>query len=108
MALEPWVKLRHVTIPMISPAILFNLIVGALRRSSSSQGIRHRQGVAGVQRRADRRRQNSLLFYGLNLYNAAFRYFQMGYASALAWVLLVIILLATFLMLRVVPKPRVL
>ena len=45
--------------------------------------------------------QNSLLLYGLHLYNTAFRYFQMGYASALAWVLLVTILLATLVMLRV-------
>ena len=44
--------------------------------------------------------QNSLLFYGLNLYNNAFRYFHMGYASALAWVLFIIILLATFVMFR--------
>ena len=45
--------------------------------------------------------QNSLLFYGLNLYNNAFRYFHMGYASALAWVLFIIILLATFGLFRV-------
>jgi multiple sugar transport system permease protein len=45
--------------------------------------------------------QNALLFYGLNLYNNGFRYFQMGYASALAWFLLVTILIATLLLLRV-------
>ena len=45
--------------------------------------------------------QNALLFYGLNLYNNAFRYFHMGYASALAWLLLVAILLATFVLLRI-------
>ena len=44
--------------------------------------------------------QNSLLLYGLNLYNNGFRYFQMGYASALAWILLLIILIATILLLR--------
>ena len=38
--------------------------------------------------------------YGLNLYNNGFRYFQMGYASALAWILLIIILIATLLLLR--------
>jgi multiple sugar transport system permease protein len=35
---------------------------------------------------------NATLFYGLYLYRNAFRYFEMGYASALAWVLLLIIL----------------
>jgi multiple sugar transport system permease protein len=97
----PWVKLRHVTIPMLSPAILFNLITGAIAAFQSftqayviSAGVgRGNDGsIGGV--------QNSLLFYGLNLYNNGFRYFQMGYASALAWILLVLILIATLLMLR--------
>lgn len=96
-----WVKLRHVTIPMISPAILFNLITGAIAAFQSftqafvvSSGVgRGNDGsIGGV--------QNSLLFYGLNLYNNGFRYFQMGYASALAWILLIIILIATLLLLR--------
>jgi ABC-type sugar transport system permease subunit len=96
-----WVKLRHVTIPMISPAILFNLITGAIAAFQSftqafvvSAGVgRGNDGsIGGV--------QNSLLFYGLNIYNNAFRYFQLGYASALAWILLVIILIATLVLLR--------
>jgi multiple sugar transport system permease protein len=96
-----WVKLRHVTIPMISPAILFNLITGAIAAFQSftqafviSAGVgRGNDGsIGGV--------QNSLLFYGLNLYNNGFRYFQMGYASALAWILLVMILIATLVLLR--------
>jgi multiple sugar transport system permease protein len=96
-----WVKLRHVTIPMISPAILFNLITGAIAAFQSftqafviSAGVgRGNDGsIGGV--------QNSLLFYGLNLYNNGFRYFQMGYASALAWILLLIILVATLVLLR--------
>jgi multiple sugar transport system permease protein len=98
-----WTKLRHVTIPMISPAILFNLIVGAIAAfqlftqafviGNGVQRAANDPSIGGV--------QNSLLLYGLHLYNTAFRYFQMGYASALAWVLLVAILLATLLMLRV-------
>ena len=95
-----WARLRHVTIPMISPAILFNMVTGAIgafqyftQAYVISEGTRIGSGaVGGV--------QNSLLFYGLNLYNNAFRYFKMGYASALAWVLLLIILLTTVIMLR--------
>ena len=52
------------------------------RRTSSARG-RSGEGsgaIGGI--------QNSLLFYGLNLYNNAFRYFRIGYASALAWILL--------------------
>jgi len=99
----PWVRLRHVTIPMISPAILFNLITGAIAAFQYftqafviSNGVGHGASdgaIGGV--------QNSLLFYGLNLYNFGFRYFQMGYASALAWFLLIAILLATIVLLRV-------
>ena len=96
-----WTKIRHVTIPMISPAILFNLITGAIgsfqyftQAYVISEGTQTSSGaVGGI--------QNSLLFYGLNLYNNGFRYFKIGYASAFAWVLLIIILLTTVVLLRV-------
>jgi multiple sugar transport system permease protein len=95
-----WVRFRHVTIPMISPAILFNLITqGIAAFQSFDKAYVISQGI-GINGAAVGGTQNSLLFYGLNLYNSAFRYFKMGYASALAWVLLVIILLATFALLR--------
>jgi multiple sugar transport system permease protein len=99
----PWVKLRHVTIPMISPAILFNLIVGAIAAFQMfTQAFVIGNGVARAANDAPVGGvQNSMLLYGLHLYNTAFRYFQMGYASALAWVLLVAILIATLVMLRV-------
>jgi multiple sugar transport system permease protein len=98
-----WVKLRHVTIPMISPAILFNLIVGAIGAFQYfTQAYVIGNGVArGTNDVSIGGVQNSLLMYGLNLYNNAFRYFRMGYASALAWLLLLTILAATILMLWV-------
>ncbi len=97
----PWVRFRNVTVPMISPAILFNLITQCIAAFQSftqayvvSQGISMTGAAAGGT-------QNSLLFYGLNLFNSAFRYFNIGYASALAWVLLAVILIATFAMFRI-------
>jgi multiple sugar transport system permease protein len=98
-----WVKLRHVTIPMISPAILFNLITGAIAAFQSfTQAFVIGNGVARSTNDASIGGvQNSMLLYGLNLYNVAFRYFRMGYGSALAWFLLVAILLATLVLLRV-------
>ncbi len=98
-----WVKLRHVTIPMISPAILFNLITGAIAAFQAfTQAFVIGNGVARSANDASIGGvQNSMLLYGLNLYNVAFRYFQMGYGSALAWFLLVAILLATLVLLRV-------
>jgi multiple sugar transport system permease protein len=98
-----WVRLRHVTIPMISPAILFNLIVGAIAafQAFTQAYVIARGTTAATNDASIGGIQNSMLLYGLNLYNNAFRYFQMGYGSALAWVLLVAILLATVVMLRV-------
>ena len=94
----PWTRFWNVTVPMISPAILFNLItqgIGAFQSFTQayivSSGISNGGSAAAVGGT-----QNSLLFYVLNLYNNAFRYFHMGYASALAWVLFIIILTATF------------
>jgi multiple sugar transport system permease protein len=97
-----WTRFWNVTVPMISPAILFNLIVGAIAALQLfTQAFVIGNGVSRAANDAPIGGvQNSLLLYGLNLYNTAFRYFQMGYASALAWVLLVTILLATLLMLR--------
>lgn len=96
-----WAKLRNVTIPMISPAILFNLITGAIAAFQYfTQAYVVSEGTVGRGSGAVGGIQNSLLFYGLNLYNNAFRYFRVGYASALAWVLLLIILVITLVMLR--------
>ena len=99
----PLMRFWHVTVPMISPAILFNIITQAIAAFQSftqayiiTAGISSNGSAAAVGGT-----QNSLLFYGLNLYNNAFRYFQMGYASALAWFLLVVILIATFVLFRV-------
>ncbi len=97
-----WAKIRHVTIPMISPAILFNLITGAIGAFQYfTQAYVISEGTVGRGSGAVGGIQNSLLFYGLNLYNNAFRYFKIGYASALAWFLLVVILATTVLLLRV-------
>lgn len=97
-----WAKLRHVTIPMISPAILFNLITGAIGAFQYfTQAYVVSEGTVGRGSGAVGGIQNSLLFYGLNLYNNAFRYFRLGYASALAWFLLLIILATTLIMLRI-------
>jgi multiple sugar transport system permease protein len=96
----PWAKVRHVTIPMISPAILFNLVTGTIAAFQYfTQAYVISEGTVGRGSGAVGGIQNSLLFYGLHLYNNAFRYFKLGYASALAWILLLIILGTTVVML---------
>jgi multiple sugar transport system permease protein len=95
-----WAKLRNVTIPMISPAILFNLVTGAIGAFQYfTQAYVVSEGTVGRGTGAVGGTQNSLLFYGLSIYNQAFRYFQLGYASAMAWVLMLIILATTVLLL---------
>ena len=73
-----------VTLPMLTPYIFFNLVIGII-------GIMQIFTPAFVMT-PNAQPGDSTLFYAFHLFNAAFRYFEMGYASALAWVLLLMIL----------------
>jgi multiple sugar transport system permease protein len=86
-----WAKFLHITIPMISPVIFFNLVTGIIWTFQEFTRVYVMTGGGP---------SNATLFYGLYLYRNAFRYFEMGYASALAWVLLLIILALTVLLFR--------
>jgi multiple sugar transport system permease protein len=86
-----WRRLRNVTLPMISPVIFFNLVMGIIGTFQYFTNAYIMTAGGPV---------NATLFYNLHLYNNAFRYFRMGYASALAWLLFVIILLFTVLVFR--------
>jgi len=95
-----WRKFLSITFPMISPATLFNLIMGVI---GSFQYFTQAYVMAGATSRTQATLgapQGSTLFYALYLYVNAFRYFRMGYASAMAWVLLVIVLVCTLGILR--------
>ena len=81
-----WARFVHVTLPMISPAIFFNLIMGIIGTFQVFTTAYVATGGGPL---------NATLFYLLYLYQMAFQSFWMGYASALAWVLLVIILIFT-------------
>lgn len=93
----PAQKFWNVTVPMMSPVIFYNLIVGIIASLQNfvlvlimTQGLSSQPGGPA----------NSTMMYGLYLYLNAFRFFKMGYASALAWVLLLIIILITALQFR--------
>jgi multiple sugar transport system permease protein len=80
----------NVTVPMLSPYILFNLIMGMIMTLQIfAQAYIMTQGGP----------VNSTLFYAYYLFNNAFKYMKMGYASALAWVLFAIILALTLIQL---------
>lgn len=87
----PWKKFWHITIPMISPVILFNLVIGFI---SSFQVFTQ----AFVMTNGGP--YHATLFYVLYLYQNAFKYFKMGFASAQAWILFVIILTVTLLIFK--------
>jgi multiple sugar transport system permease protein len=89
----PWSKFRHITIPLLSPVIFFNLVMGFI-------GAFQVFDQAWILSAGSGRPNNATLTYMMNLYKQAFEFGSMGYASALAWVLFVIIMVLTALVLR--------
>ncbi len=79
-------KFLYVTVPMITPTIFFNLVIGFIGSFQVFTTAYVATGGGPV---------NATLFYVLYLYQMAFQSFWMGYASALAWVLFVIVLIFT-------------
>lgn len=86
-----WAKAWHVTVPMISPVIFFNLIIGIIGALNvfDTAFVATSGGPA-----------YATWFISLQIYTAAFRNFEMGYASALAWILAIIVFLITFIQFR--------
>lgn len=88
----------HITLPMISPAMLFNIIIGII---GSFQVFTQAYVMTGTaQPGSEGGPNNATLFVVLYLYKKAFQEFRMGYASALAWILFCIILAATIVQMR--------
>lgn len=93
----PLRKFFTITIPMTSNVIFFNLIMGLIGSFQVfTQAYVVSSGTGGP--------NNATLFYVLYLYNNAFSYFKMGYASALAWILFIIILIVTVIQFKFLGK----
>jgi len=94
-----WHRFWRITLPALSPIILFQLIMGLIgafqifTESYILAGGKADGGSLGGP-------EQSLLFYAVNLYQEAFVFLKMGYASALAWILFIIVLLMTLLLLK--------
>jgi multiple sugar transport system permease protein len=88
-----WQRFVNVTLPMISPTILFNLIMSIIGSFQvfASAFVAGGTGAGPL---------NSLLMYMLHLYRYAFRYFNMGYASAMALSLFIVLIILTLLVIR--------
>jgi multiple sugar transport system permease protein len=88
-----WHRFRNVTLPMISPVILFTFItgiIGSFQVFTPAYVVSNGQGGPNY----------ASMFYVLYLYLTAFRRYRFGYASALAWILFLVILVLTVLALR--------
>ncbi len=83
-----WHQFRRITLPLISPIIFFNLVLSVIGSLQTfTQGYVMSNGSGGP--------ANSTLFYNLYLYIQGFNQFNMGYASAMAWLLLIIVAVFT-------------
>jgi ABC-type sugar transport system permease subunit/ABC-type glycerol-3-phosphate transport system substrate-binding protein len=85
---NPWHRFRHVTLPMLTPYILFNLIMGTIAWLQRFTDIYVMTNGAGGP-------VDSTMVPVLYLFNNAFQYFKMGYASAWAWLIFAVVMTLT-------------
>ena len=89
----PWQRFRNVTLPLITPVILFNLVMGVIYSFQVFDQAMVLGGTSGDP-------LESTLVLMVHIYRNAFRYFSMGYASALGVVLILAILALTLIIFR--------
>jgi multiple sugar transport system permease protein len=87
----------RITVPLVSPVTLFIAVTSVI---GAFQIFTQAYVVGGTGGGANGAPRESLLFYAIYLYRQGFVYLKMGYASAMAWLLFLIILAVTFLLLR--------
>ena len=88
-----WQLFRHVTFPVITPIVFYNVIIALI---ATFQYFTQAYVISNGRGDPDR----ATLFFNLNLFREAFTFFNMGYASALAWLLFVIVLGLTVLLFK--------
>jgi multiple sugar transport system permease protein len=86
-----WARFRHVTLPMLSPIIFFNTIMAVIGSFQVfTQAFVMTGGEPGDLTR----------FFVLYLFNQAFEFYEMGYASSMAWILLLVTLVLTLILMK--------
>lgn len=88
-------KFFNITLPMLSPYIFFNLVMGIIGTFQIFNQMYIMTGGGPA---------DSTLSYVFHLFNNAFRYLKMGYASSMAWILFIIILILTLINFKIAPK----
>lgn len=93
-----WAKFKGITLPLITPIIFYDVITSTIGSFQIFQEayVMTKNGTGGP--------ANSLLFYNLHMWNKAFVAFDMGYAMAMSMVLFVIVLVLTFINLKLAPR----
>jgi multiple sugar transport system permease protein len=91
-----WQQFRHITVPMISGALFFTLIVNTIASLQTFDQVYTMFFGAQPTTAGDR----AALFYVVYLFDEAFTRFRLGYASALAWLLFIVIMIITFFQIR--------
>ena len=86
-----WQTFRNVTLPMMTPIIFYNLVLGMIGTFQYFTEVYVATGGGPVR---------ATLVYNLYLYQNAFQFFDMGYASMLAWILFAIVMFFTLLIFR--------
>jgi len=86
-------KMRMITLPMLSPVIFFNLVMSVIGTFQYfTQAFVISNGSGGP--------EDSTLFYALYMFKRCWKYMDMGYGSAMAWVLFIIVMISTGLIFR--------
>jgi multiple sugar transport system permease protein len=94
---SPWARFRAVTVPMISGALFFTLIINTIASLQTFDEVYTAfYGSANQQTYGN----DAALFYVVYLFQQAFQFLHMGYASALAWLLFLIIVIITLIQVR--------
>lgn len=87
-----WNLFRHITFPLLTPTIFYTLVIGVINTLQIFTQAFIMTGGGPVE---------STYFFMLHLYNNAFAFFKMGYASALAWFLCIIIAIFTYIQFKI-------
>jgi multiple sugar transport system permease protein len=90
-----WDQLRHITIPLMTPTIFFNLVIGIINSFQVFTSALIMTGGGP---------QNATLFFVLYLYQVGFRFLEMGYAATLSWVLFLILMVLTWFVFKTVGR----